>query len=729
MRATAALTAIVLALLLSSPASAVRAASGDITTIAGGFIGDGGLAVEAFLNSPRDVAVDGDGNFYVADHNNHRVRRVSASTGEIITVAGTGIRGFTGDGGPAVDARLSSPRGLAIDASGHLLIADTLNDRIRKVDLGSGIITTIAGGGSSLGDGGLATAAKLSLPEDVTTDGVGNLFIADLLHHRVRRVDNATGIIETIVGNGTGGFSGDSGPAVDASLFFPRGVAVAANGDIFVSDSSNSRIRKVDQATGTITTLAVVGSPQGIELDSAGDVVVSTFGSRVESVDGSTGVVTTLVGTVTLGFAGDSGPASTALINRPQGVGVDGSGNIYIADTGNNRVRKVDATTNIISTVAGSGEGDGSLATNAQFSAPHGIDVDGSGNLFVVDSGNNRVRKIDGTSGIITAFAGTGVTTPIGDGGPATDAALNNPQDVAVSAGGDVFIADTFNGRVRRVDGSTGVIETVAGGGVGGDGLPAVDAQLNSPFAIALDADGNLYIADFGNRRVRKVTADGDGEVNGSAGDIITTVAGTGVSGFAGDEGQATDALLSSPRSLAVDAAGNLYILDSGNGRVRKVDQSTGVITTVAGGGAGGDGGLATAASLNIFFGALTVDAVGNLFIAESSGHRIRRVDATTGIITTVAGTGTAGLSGDGGPAIAATLQDPQGLTVDASGNLFIADTSNNRVRKGEAVAAVPATPAPTPVPGMTVWGLIGLALLLAFAIAATRRNGRGLRA
>ena len=377
-----------------------------------------------------------------------------------------------------------------------------------------------------------------------------------------------------------------------------------------------------------------------------------------------------------------------------------------------------------ITTVAGDGifafGGDGGPATNASLRGPTGLAVDAEGNLFIAGRDSERVRRVDAGTGVITSVAGNGTAGFSGDGGPATSASLRGPTGLAVDAEGNLFIADTVNQRVRRVDVATGIITTVAGGGATlGDGGSALNASLVFPFGVAVDAEGNLFITDRNGNRIRKVTAGADGKVDGDSDDIITTVAGTGVMSFSGDGGSATSATLSFLRSAAVDSSGNLFIADANNARVRRVDSSTGVITTVAGNGTfgfSGDGGPATSASLNFPEG-LAVDSSGNLFIAEHPNERVRRVDVATGIITTVAGTGVKGFSGDGGPATSAQLNTPFGLAVDALGNLFIANFGSARVRKVEGVAAVAPTPTPTPtpaaIPSLTQWGLVAMAVLM----------------
>jgi sugar lactone lactonase YvrE len=331
-----------------------------------------------------------------------------------------------------------------------------------------------------------------------------------------------------------------------------------------------------------------------------------------------------------------------------------------------------------IKTVAGNGNygysGDGGSATATALNYPSGVAVDASGNLFIADYHNNRIRKVS-TSGVITTVAGNGTFGYIGDGGSATSAELNYPYGMAVDASGNLFIADTDNSRIRKVS-TSGIITTVAGNGnywYSGDGGSAIYAELNQPSGVAVDDSGNLFIADQRNNVIRKVSTSG----------IITTVAGNGTYGYSGDGGSADSAELAEPSGVVVvDASGNLFIADNGNVRIRKVSTS-GIITTVAGNGTGGysgDGGSADSAELG-GPASVAVDASGNLFIADEGTNVIRKV-STTGIITTVAGNGTFGFSGDGGSAASAELYGPSGVAVDASGNLFIADYNNSRIRE-----------------------------------------------
>ena len=381
------------------------------------------------------------------------------------------------------------------------------------------------------------------------------------------------------------------------------------------------------------------------------------------------------------------------------------------------------AQTGIITTVAGNGErgfsGDGDFATNAKFDFPNGVFVDSEGNVFIADRFNHRIRKVDAVTGIITTVAGNGEIGFGGDGGPATEAEINGPTSVFVDNEGNIFIADNIGKRIRKVDGMSGIITTVAGGdgllpgfGDEGEGGPATLAALNHPEAVFLDNLGNMFFSDSVTNRVRKV------DVNTNN---ITTVAGSGPpgplnGGFSGDDGPATEARLTAPLGLFVDSSGNIFIADTLNNRIRKVDGMTGIITTVAGNGNGefgNDGVLATETSISVPSGVF-LDNAGNIFIADTGGSRIRKVDSKTGIMTTVAGGEIpSDLSiGDGGPATDAFLSSPSNVFVDNSGNIFIADTNNFRIRKvdfSEDPGTIPSptqqpvpSPSPSPTPDQT---------------------------
>ena len=336
-----------------------------ITTVAGtttsGFSGDGGPAADAQLWCPTGVALDEEGNIYIADSCNNRIRKVIAATGIITTVAGDGSQGFSGDGGPATSAQLAGPIGVALDRAGNLYIADYLNDCIRHVVAATGIITTVAGDGSRgfSGDGGPATAAQLYAPYGVVLDARGHLYIADGANNRIRKVISPTGIITTVAGIGTVGFSGDGGPATAAQLCVPVAVTLDDAGDLYIADNCNHCIRKVIAASGIITTIAGTG------------------------IDG---------------FSGDGGPATRAQLQYPSSLTLDRAGNLYIADEGNHRIREVVAATGVITTIVGSGSdgfsGDGGWAIDAELSCPTGVALGAAGHLYLTDMGNHRIRKI-----------------------------------------------------------------------------------------------------------------------------------------------------------------------------------------------------------------------------------------------------------------------------------------------------------------------------------------------
>ena len=709
---------------------------GVISTVAGngsrGLNGDGGPASSAELNDPSGIAVDAAGILFIADYGNRRVRRVVPG-GLISTAAGSG-GSVLGDGGPATSAQLSTPSGVAVDAAGNLFIADSNGNRVRKVGPG-GVISTVAGIGRNGygGDGGPATSAQLSSPFGVAMDKAGNLFIADSGNMRVRKV-TPDGVISTIAGGGTQPFRGDGVPATSVGLPSTNGVAVDVAGNLFIAE--NTGVRRVSP-DGVITKVAGGQSrgfsgdggpaasaqfvvPFGIAVDAVGDLFITDPGNERVRMVTPDGVIRTVAGMGIQSFNGDGGPATSAQLYHPRTV--DAAGNLFIADSDNNRVRKV-TPEGVISTVAGNGgrgfSGDGGLATSAQLNGPAGMELDTAGNLFIVDFGNNRVRKVTPT-GVISTVAGGGARGYVGDGGPATSAQLNGPSDVALDTAGNLFIAEFYSNRVRKVT-RDGLITTVAGDGnrgYSGDGGPATFAKLASPSGVAVDSSGNLFIVDSENHRVRKVASNGViSTVTGTAnmgnygpgpsgiavdaagnlfiadsdnnrvrkvtpGGVASTVAGNGVGGFGGDGGAAISAQLSSPGGVSVDATGNLFIADTGNNRIRKVTPA-GVISTVAGNGTvvgyGGDGGPATSAQLHGPYG-VAVDAAGNLFIADRDNCRIRKV-TPGGVISTVAGNGTGGFSGDGGPATSAQLAAPHGVAVDAAGNLFIADYANNRIR------------------------------------------------
>jgi uncharacterized protein (TIGR03437 family) len=671
----------------------------------------------------------------------------------ITTAAGTGATGFSGDGGPATKANLGAGPGtggvltVAVDNSGNLLIVDGGNRRIRRVNA-SGVISTIAGGGGATSGGGQATATSI-FPGSVSVDAAGNMYIAQ--GASIWKV-NTSGVITTLAGGPFPGYSGDGGPATAATFFCTNAVADAA-GNVYLADTTNQRIRKID-TSGIINTVAGNGKqgysgdggpatsamlalPQGLAVDNAGNLYFADNFTHIRKVD-TNGIITTVAGSGSPLGLGDGGPATSAGMT-PVWVTVDNSGNLYIADAGAKKIRKVN-TAGIISTLAGGaqdtglGNGDGGPPTGGVFVNISSVAVDSAGNVYIADPGADNVRKVSSgaaaspvtaqpttlsfsvnagaaappTQSVVIISPGSTLTytaaasttgggpwlsvSPTGGNVNATLTVSVNPSGLAPgSYNGTITVTPSGAGNTPltipvkltvNAAASQGIISTVAGNGFvpfSAEGGAATGAAL-AVSAVAVDGSGNLYIADTVSNKILKVNASG----------IVTTFAGNGAITYAGDNGPATKASFFTPLGVAADSNGNVYIADSGNNRVRKVDAG-GTITTVAGTGApgfSGDGGPAASASISSPS-AVAVDTSGNLYIADAGNNRVRKVD-TNGIIHTFAGGAVlVGFSGDGGPAAGAGLFLPGGLAVDKSGNVYISDIGNNRIRKVDTAGVI----------------------------------------
>jgi len=566
--------------------------TGVISIVAGtgtsGYNGDAIPATSAKLNYPADVCVDTSGDIYIADEDNYRVRKVSPS-GLISTVAGNGVYGFAGMGGLASGSTISHPYRVTLDKTGNLYIGDVGTYQIYKVDIGDTIMSIMGTGTYGFsGDGGPATAAQLSYTDGLVTDTAGNVYFSDRNNCRVRMVNVASGIVTTLYGTGIGGYSGDGGPAAAAELNTPQGLAFDASGNLFICDYYSNRIREVN-TSGVISTFAGQnglfdeGYPalnaefsyvQNVNTDTAGNIYVADIDNhRIRMINAVSGVITTVAGCGISGqrdnFSGDGGPATAAHLYFPNTLAFDRAGNMYICDESNERIRMVN-TSGIITTFAGNGTFgfvDNVPAADAEFSNPTGVVADKEGNVYICDNSNHCIRKVDATTGIISTVAGNNTAGYSGDGGPATNAQLNFPYDVAVDGLGNLYISDGDNYCIRMVD-AMGIISTVAGNGTlgfSGDGGPAVDAQMRAAWGIKVDSAGDIIIADDDNLRIRLVHTNG----------IITTIAGNGTPGFSGDGGPALSASLNYPKGVAYDKAGNLYIADQQNHRVRKTSLIT----------------------------------------------------------------------------------------------------------------------------------------------------------
>jgi uncharacterized protein (TIGR03437 family) len=689
-----------------------------ITTYAGNdaiFSGGGLQATAVQIPAPAGVASDAQGNIYISSDGLSMVLKVTP--GGVITVyAGDGLARYGGDGGPAVGASISNPQGIAFDQAGNLYIADAYNSVVRKVDT-SGNITTVAGTGQTgySGDGGPANKAQLGGPISVIIDHSGNLYIGD--NSLVIREVTPDGTISTIAGTySTSGYTGDGGPATKALISQPIQLALDGGGNLYFTDLYNCAIRKI--AGGTISTFAggtcgfpgagdggpatkaTMSYPDGVAFDSSGNLYISDTGNeRIRQVN-SAGVISTVAGSGQTGFSGDGGAALQAVFSAPAALAVDATGAVLVVDTNNSRLRRFPVGGNV-STIAGQNLsiGDSGPATRAILTLPAGINVDSSGNLYIADPDQNRIRKV-APSGIITTVAGSGATGIAGDGGAAIAAELATPSAVAADSAGNLYIADSGAGRIKRVDAATGNISTFAGGGpgntkyggngTGGDGGPATSASLYYPTSVAVDSSGNVYFNDLVS--LSSGLTQGSTVRRVTPNGTINTYAGGGY-GFGGDGGPAIQALFGNNISIAIGPDNSLYVADQDNNRVRRIDPSTGIITTVAGNGQpgpSGDGGLATAAGVAAW--CVTVDPANNLYIG---GVNFVRKVTPTGTISTYAGNGAFQFGGDGGPATAGSFEIAESLAVDASGRLFISDGLENRIRVVEtASGTLSASPA-----------------------------------
>ncbi len=637
----------------------------------------------------------------------------------IQTIAGVGYQ----SGGLARDLDAGWPMGVVRRLDGALIVVDYHAHRLWRIDQ-AGVLHAFAGDGipGNSGDGGPAAAARFYWPHDLTQDHAGNLYIADLGNQVIRRIDAQTGIITRVAGSGQVGRGGDGGPALAAELDTTCGVAVDQAGNLYLSSEWANNIRRVDGETGIISTFAGQNAryypaeqgasrpypgPRVSLMGYHGDggpaseaafqhpehlafdreyrhlYVCDNSNDRVRKIDMASGVITTVVGNGQRASNGDGGPATAASTLMPDAICLDAHNNLYIGEKYGYRVRKVDAASGIIRTLVGNGvpgfgeEGLPGHQTHCN-SVEAGIWADPDGSVYWGDC-SGRLRRYDGTTGIVTTVLGG---TSVHDGEAATAGFLCGPGGLAVGPSGEIYIADVWSQRIRRID-ANGLIQTVAGTGArayGGDNEAATAAYLGNPHDVAVDHQGRLLIADTRNGRVRRVEHDG----------TIRTVAGTTLPWDAGggrwdkgDGGPAVSASIAHTEALAVGPQDDIYLGDSAVGRIRKIDATTGIITTVAGVGLSGytgDGGPATQAQIGAPT-AIRFDATGNLYFSDRAYHVVRKIDLA-GIITTVVGTGQAGFSPDGTPAQAAHLQQPYGLALAPDGTLYVADSGNNRVRR-----------------------------------------------
>lgn len=574
-----------------------KVVGGRLTVVAGGGSlrrvftntprsGDGAPAAGSALSRPASLAVGPQGDVYIGDDGDGVVRRIDARTGIITTLLGSLPEGpppLPGTSGPP-DTRAAElrqpvrPSGLAVDAVGNLYVADRAAHQVFRIRP-DGAKQAMAGSGVSgyVGDSGPAVSARLASPAGIVLDAAGDLFIADRGNHCVRRVDARTGIITTFAGNGVAGDSGDGGPAAAAELRDPAAVAVDARGTLFIADLGNRRLRRASLTMGRISTDAGFGEVDASAVAVAADGAVWVADAVRGVVLGRRdhGAVTTIAGNGGLGVTGDGGAATAAFLSEPSSLARDAEGNLYIAEAGAHRVRRVDATSGLISTAAGTGRdgyfGDGGPATHAALSGPQGIAFDREGCLLIADTGNHRVRRV-ARDGTITTVAGSGRDGLADNGVIALDVDLGRPSAIAANADGNVFVAQGWYGLIHRIDAS-GALATITGRRSGGpllDGKPAVSGHVERIAAVALGR-GGLFFADDESMRVWRID-DRTG--------LATIVAGRGPTFVEAPPDDARGVALGAIRALALDGRGNLYVGDVPSG-VRRVDASTRGVTAL----------------------------------------------------------------------------------------------------------------------------------------------------
>ena len=664
------------------------------TAVGGGFV-NSAPALETYLANPVGVAVDASGNVYIADAS--RILQVNHSTQVVTAVAGGGQNLTSAADGPALSVRMG-PTDLAINASGNVLFLDS--SMLRELNLQSATIKTLAGRDNvngSTGDGGLASAALLNMPQQICLDSSGNIYIVELAGY-VRRIDAQAGTIATIAGNGGSKFGGDGGLATAATLIRPSGIAVDSSDNLYIADAGDERIRKITAATGIISTIA--GNGAVFEGGDGGSALKATFvtlgalaidshsnlslidGNRVRRITAATGVIATVAGNGTAGFAGDGGLATQAELDLPAGLALDSAGDLYIADTGNRRIRLVTAATGKIATIAGTSmNGDGGLAAGAILTNPQGIAADTAGDLFIADG--SVIREVNATTGIISTYAGGGTSATSGVG---LLQAKMSPLSLVFNSAGDLIVGEP--GLILSLS-TSGTVTTLAGTGVvgySGDGGPATAAEVAYVTALAIDSSGRVLFVDAGNKRLRRIDP--------STG-IVTTVAGNGSAGFTGLGQPATATGIGSVAGVALDASGNIYIGGIDTYYVLEISPAGAVSIAGGIGGCGyiGDGGPATLAGICQPT-VLAVDASGNIFVGDNNCYCVRRIAASTGIIQTVVGNGTAGYSGDGGPATLAELRSVGGMVIVGT-TLYVSDPLSYVVRAvtPDTPPALPGTP------------------------------------
>ncbi len=779
------------------PTNVIANSAGAVSTFAGsGTAGSAdGTGTSAQFNGATGVAVDASGNVYVADKSNHRIRKITPA-GVVTTLAGFGTPGYFD--GTGYFAWFNNPSGVAVDASGNVYVADTGNNRIRKVTQ-AGVVTTFAGSGTAGSANGTGTSAQFNAPLDLAVDGSGNVYVADTGNNEIRKITSA-GVVTTLAGQTTSGYVDATGSA--AKFNAPSGIDVDNSGNLWVADTGNNRVRKVT-SSGVVTTLAGSGSagttdgqgtaasfnaPYGVAVDSLGNVYTSSQNSNLIREITSTGLVGTLAGSGSTGSADGNGNSAT--FNAPAGMETDSGGHLYVADKGNNKIRVLTwasggamltwttpasqggssitsytvtaspggttctSSTNactftgltggvsytfIVTASNSYGQGEDSAASNvfiplALPGAPTSVTATGGNTTALVSwsapasnggatitsytatasSGqscttastsctitgltnnvtvtvtvyatnmvgngpssspavsvmpgfvpNAPTNVVAGETGTVSTFAGSSSGYADGTG---TGAKFSGPSGFDFDSAGNMYVADALNNRIRKIT-PAGVVTTFAGSGTAGTtNGTGTGAQFNNPEGVTVDSSGNVYVADTGNNEIRKITPGG----------VVSLFAGSTWGSSGSSNGTGSSASFNAPTDISIDSSNNLYVADKNNNKIRKITSGASVTTFAGSGTAGYLDGTGTSANFNAP-GGVDVDSSGNVYVADSGNNRIRKI-TSAGVVTTVAGNGTAAYLD--GPAASAEFNNPSSVTVDSAGNLYVATWNEHRIRE-----------------------------------------------